>query len=133
MRIHYKPKLKELARKLRRNSTLAEIILWDNLKGKRMLGYDFHRQKPIDEYIVDFFCPKLKLIVEIDGVTHHERLDKDALRQQRLEKLDFTVLRFLEHDVRTNLEGVLEAITAWIERQKQESQHTPESPLGRGD
>lgn len=54
--IYYNPKLKQLARKLRNNSTLSEILLWKYLKEKQMMGYDFHRQKPLDEYIVDFFC-----------------------------------------------------------------------------
>ena len=53
--ISYNPKLKQLAKNLRNNSTLAEVLLWQNLKGKKMKGYDFHRQKPIGNYIVDFF------------------------------------------------------------------------------
>jgi len=70
MKISYHPKLKELARKLRNNSTKSEIKLWQYLKSKRMMGYDFHRQKPIDNYIVDFFCNKLQLAIELDGYTH---------------------------------------------------------------
>ena len=70
MRIYYNPKLKNLARTLRNNSTLSEVLLWNHLKGKQMKGYDFHRQKPLDNYIVDFFCPKLRLIIEIDGESH---------------------------------------------------------------
>jgi very-short-patch-repair endonuclease len=66
----YSPNLKELARKLRKSSTLSEVLLWRHLKGKQMLGYDFHRQKPIDNYIVDFFCKDLMLAIEIDGVSH---------------------------------------------------------------
>jgi very-short-patch-repair endonuclease len=63
--IPYNPKLKEYARQLRNNSTRSEIILWKYLKGKQMLGYDFHRQKPIDNYIVDFFCSELMLAIEL--------------------------------------------------------------------
>jgi very-short-patch-repair endonuclease len=69
-RIYYKPQLKEISRKLRNNSTKAEIKLWSHLKGKQLMGYDFHRQKPIDNYIVDFFCSRLNLAIEIDGYTH---------------------------------------------------------------
>ena len=58
-KIHYNPKLKDLAKNLRNNSTRAEIILWNYLKGKKLKGYDFHRQKPIENFIVDFFCNKL--------------------------------------------------------------------------
>ncbi|MFH1068068.1 MAG: DUF559 domain-containing protein [Candidatus Glassbacteria bacterium] len=133
MRTHYNPKLKELARQLRKNSTLAEIVLWEHLKNNQMCGYDFHRQKPIDEFIVDFYCPKLRLIIEIDGVTHNAKLAKDALRQERLEALGFTVLRFLEQEVRMNLEGVLITIKEWNEKTEEKSGHTPVSPLDRGD
>ncbi len=70
MKVYYNPKLKELACKLRKNMTLSEVLLWNQLKRKKMKGYDFHRQKLIDKYIVDFFCPKLKLIIEIDGESH---------------------------------------------------------------
>ncbi len=72
--IPYNPNLKELARKLRNNSTKAEIILWLKLKGKQMYGYDFHRQKPLDNYIADFFCHELMLAIEVDGYSH-ELLD----------------------------------------------------------
>ncbi|MFH1070710.1 MAG: DUF559 domain-containing protein [Candidatus Glassbacteria bacterium] len=133
MRTYYYPKLKMLARQLRKNSTLAEFVLWEHLKSKQMCGYDFHRQKPIDEFIVDFFCQKMMLIIEIDGVTHNEKLDKDALRQKRLEELGFTVLRFLEQEVRMNLKGVLITIKEWIEKTEEKSGHTPVSPLDRGD
>jgi len=63
MKIYYNSNLKQLARELRKNSTVAEIVLWNNLKGKRFYGFQFMRQKPIGEYIVDFFCSKLKLMV----------------------------------------------------------------------
>ena len=63
--------LKEKARELRNNSTTSEIKLWMYLKNKQMLGYDFHRQKPLDEYIVDFFCNELMLAIEIDGLSHY--------------------------------------------------------------
>jgi very-short-patch-repair endonuclease len=63
--LFYNPDLKEAARKLRKNSTLSEILLWQKIKGKA-LGYEFHRQVPINEFIVDFYCHELKLIIEID-------------------------------------------------------------------
>ena len=131
MKIHYNPKLKELARKLRNESTLAEILLWQHLKKKQMRGYDFHRQKPIGDYIVDFFCPEMKLIIEIDGEIHSGKTEKDRLRQKRLESLGFHLLRFLDSDVKQNIRGVLAAIEEWIKIR--EKQHTPVSPLDRGD
>jgi very-short-patch-repair endonuclease len=83
--IPYNPKLKELARELRKNSTLSEVILWNEIK-KKASGYEFHRQVPIDEYIIDFFCHELLLAIEIDGSTHDYKYDYDIYRQSRLEK-----------------------------------------------
>lgn len=68
--IWYHPNLKEQARDLRNNSTEAESILWKRLKGKQIKGYDFHRQKPLLYYIVDFYCHELNLIIELDGKIH---------------------------------------------------------------
>jgi len=73
---HYNPKLKERARQLRNNSTLSAILLWNELKNGKMKGKDFHRQKPILNYIVDFFCPELALAIEIDGNRHEKTLTK---------------------------------------------------------
>ncbi len=114
--IPYNPKLKELARKLRTHSTLAEIALWNELKGKKVLGFDFHRQKPIDNYIVDFYCPNLLLAIEIDGNTHeHEFVyQNDRVRQKRLESIGITILRFTDEEVKKNREGVIMALEDWI-------------------
>jgi len=71
--LQYNPKLKEFARRLRNNSTYAEIRLWQKLNKKQLKGYDFHRQKPIDNFIVDFFCHELMLAIEIDGVSHIQK------------------------------------------------------------
>ncbi|TQO35558.1 very-short-patch-repair endonuclease [Arenibacter algicola] len=81
--IPYNPNLKELARQLRNNSTKAEIILWQKLKGKQMYGYDFHRQKPVDNYIIDFFCHELMLGIEVDGYSHQiiEVFNKDVKKE----------------------------------------------------
>ena len=114
--IPYNPKLKERARQLRKNSTLSEILLWEQLKIKQLKGYDFHRQKPIDNYIVDFYCPEIMLAIEIDGESHRdERLDKDNIRQRELEKLGVHFIRFSDLDIKTNLEGVILSISEWIE------------------
>ncbi len=81
-----------------------------------MLGYDFHRQRPIGNYIVDFFCQELKLAIEIDGNTYNTRLKNDFERQSWLESQGISVLRFQDRDIKTNLAGVLIAIEEWIER-----------------
>jgi very-short-patch-repair endonuclease len=114
--IPYDPKLKQLAKKLRKSSTLSEILLWQHLKGKQMLGYDFHRQKPIDNYIVDFFCNELMLAIEIDGVSHdfEEVYIKDMAREQRLESLGVHFLRFDDREIKKDVNNVLQAIENWI-------------------
>ena len=114
MKIYYNPKLKKLARKLRNNMSPPEIILWNQLKGKKLV-YDFHRQKPIDNYIVDFFCSKLKLIIEVDGKVHKDKGEDDIVRQSRLESLGLKVLRFKASDIMNNLNEVIEAIKNYIE------------------
>ena len=113
-RIHYEPYLKSLARELRNNSTKTEVMLWLNLKGKQMCGYDFHRQKPIDKYIVDFFCNKLMLAIEIDGESHYGNREYDRIRQERLESLGIRFLRFENEEVFYNLDKVLNEIEEWI-------------------
>src|SRR3989304_7991771 len=113
--IPYNPKLKEYARKLRNDSTFTEIMVWNYLKGKQMRGYDFDRQRPIDNYIVDFYCKDLFLAIEIDGESHYGNTEKDKKRDRRLKELGVTVLRFDDLDVRHQLDKVLEAIEKWID------------------
>jgi very-short-patch-repair endonuclease len=119
--IAYNPKLKQIARTLRNNMTLSEILFWKEIKGKKVLGYDFHRQKPIDEYIVDFYCPKLKLVIEIDGDSHDGKEETDLIRQKKLESKGLTVLRFWDNDVRVNVDGIVGQLKEWIESNKTHS------------
>jgi very-short-patch-repair endonuclease len=112
--VKYDPKLKATARLLRKHSTLAEILLWNQLKGKRILGYDFHRQKPIHDYIVDFFCPQLMLAVEIDGASHVDKDEEDKERQEDLESLGIRFLRFQDDLVKKDLGIVVDIIKQWI-------------------
>ena len=114
--IPYKPVLKEIARGLRNHSTLGEVLLWKKLRNKQMLGYDFHRQKPLDQFVVDFYCHELNLAIEIDGGSHEsgEAQERDAARQERLESLGIKSLRFKESDVRKNMRTVLETIKHWL-------------------
>lgn len=108
--------MKQLARNLRNNSTLSEVLLWEYLKGKKMKGCDFHRQKPVGNYIVDFFCSDLMLAIEIDGISHDEKINHDIERQKELENFGIEFLRFNDVDVKKNLEGVVMAIEEWIEK-----------------
>ncbi len=118
--IPYNPRLKQLARQLRNNSTKAEIKLWGHLRNKEMLGYDFDRQKPIDNYIVDFFCYDLMLAIELDGFTHQfeEVYQKDVVKDQRLNELGVHVLRFDDKDVVNGIEKVVGVIELKIEELK---------------
>ena len=115
--IPYNPKLKELARELRNNSTKSEIFLWKELKGKFEGKYDFHRQKPLDNYIADFFCHELKLVIEIDGESHHweETQKNDYNKEFRLNELGLNVLRFPDSDIFKQLESTLTTIKIYIE------------------
>ena len=114
--IPYNPRLKERARYLRQHMTRAEVLLWQQIKGRQMEDYDFDRQRPIDEYIVDFFSKALMLAIEVDGVTHDSATGQrhDQRRQLRLEALGVRFLRFQDEEVRQNLEGVLTVIREWV-------------------
>ena len=122
--IPYNPKLKELARQLRNDSTKTEIFLWLKLKGKQMYGYDFHRQKPIDNYILDFFCYELMLGIEVDGYSHQflEVYNKDRIKEKRMNDFGITVLRFSDDEVLNEMENVLRAIEYYI---FEYGKHTP--------
>ena len=112
--IPYNPKLKELARKLRKNSTLSEVLFWQKVKGKSF-KYEFHRQVPIDNFIVDFYCHELMLAIEIDGSSHDEKQDYDQNRQLILEDLGVKFLRFEDMDIKKKMFWVLEELQIWIE------------------
>ncbi|HMO04577.1 MAG TPA: DUF559 domain-containing protein [Kiritimatiellia bacterium] len=110
----YEPYLKELARNLRQNMTLAEVLLWKRLKGGGVMGYDFDRQRPIDRYIVDFFSKDLMLSVEVDGASHNQKERADAERQQRLEALGVRFVRCWDREVKNDLDGVVWRMEQWI-------------------
>ena len=114
--IPYNPKLKELARQLRNNSTFTEILLWQKLKRKQMYGYDFHRQKPINNYILDFFCHELMLGIEVDGYSHNliEVFQKDVKKIKKMDELNISILRFSDYQILNEMDNVLRAIEFYI-------------------
>ena len=114
--IPYNPVLKELAKKLRQNMTFSEVKLWNELKNGKVLGYDFDRQKPIGNYIIDFYCKDLMLALEVDGVTHvvEKIILKDKLRQDELEMLGIIFFRFDALLIVNKIESVLKEIQNWI-------------------
>ena len=115
LKIYYNPKLKEQARELRENATFTERLLWKYLRAGQLHGYRFLRQKPIDEFIVDFYCKRLRLVIEIDGVTHNDKQNYDKPRENRLKELGFTVLRFDGYYILENITGALALVTNCIE------------------
>jgi very-short-patch-repair endonuclease len=114
----YNKNLKIFAQQLRENMTDAEKHLWWKIKMKQVKGLIFYRQKPIGEYIVDFYCPKAKLAIEIDG-SHHlvgETIEYDRIRDDYLSSLGLRVLRFTNNDVLNNMKRVLEEIEEEVDR-----------------
>ena len=96
--------------------TLSEVLLWNKIKNKQILGYDFDRQRPINNYVVDFYCKELKLAIEIDGNSHcgDEKYYADIEREKNINALGIDIIRFSDIDVKRNMSGVLEALEARI-------------------
>ena len=112
----YNKDLKEHSRDLRRNMTEAEKLLWSRIRKKQVKDYQFYRQRIIGNYIVDFYCPKAGLIVELDGGQHYhpEDLKKDTLRDDYMESLGLKILRFSNNEIFGNLDAVMEKICACL-------------------
>jgi len=126
----YNGKLKQPARQLRENMTDAERHIWAKLRMKQLNGHQFYRQKPIGDYIVDFFCPRAKLVIEVDG-SHHlvgERIEYDRIRDDYLSSLGLRVLRFSNSDVMAHIEGVVKRI-----EEKMEGEIPLNPPFSKGE
>lgn len=128
----YNKNLKTFSRNLRNESTFSEVLLWNELKAGKMMGYKFNRQKPLLNYIVDFYCRKLSLVIEVDGITHtYEGVaERDIKRQNELEKIGLSFLRFDDLDVKQNMSSVLRTIEGFIEEFEKAN---PPSPIERGN
>jgi very-short-patch-repair endonuclease len=112
---------------LRRNMPQAEVILWSKLEDKGLSGYKFRRQYSVGKFVIDFYCPKLKLAIEVDGNSHFiEGTDiRDKERQTIIEIFGITFLRFTNREIYENIEGVLNKIMEYM-------QTPPNLPLVRG-
>ena len=112
--IHNLQPSNERRRELRRNPTRAESYLWQSLRKSQLDGKKFRRQHGIGPYIVDFYCPECRVIVELDGAGHFGLLgaERDAARSQLLSRFGCKVLRFENKEVFRNLEGVVDTIRA---------------------
>jgi very-short-patch-repair endonuclease len=122
----YNKKLKQFSRNLRSNSTLSEVLLWNELKAAKLRGYKFNRQKPLRKYIVDFYCKKLNLVIEIDGESHVDKEESDTIRQKELEKIGLKFLRFEDSEVKQDIDSVLRRINSFID--EYENARREESP-----
>jgi very-short-patch-repair endonuclease len=128
--IPYNKNLKVFSQKLRNDSTLSEVLLWQELRAGKMKGSKFNRQKPLLNYIVDFYGRKLRLVIEIDGASHNDRHIEDQKRQKDLEEKGLSFLRFDDLEVKKNMSNVLRSIQYWIEEYETKN---PPNPLEKGD
>ncbi|GJH39619.1 hypothetical protein RCZ04_01690 [Capnocytophaga sp. HP1101] len=131
--IPYNPNLKDFVKYLRTHSTPSEITLWNHIR-KNILGVEFHRQVPILQYIVDFYCHELALAIEVDGNIHDYNFLEDAQRQEAIEKYGVTFVRFSNEEINNNLFGVIATLEKIIstlreERIEEDSDNIPPAPL----
>ena len=118
---NYNKNLQPFANKLRKEMTKAEACLWKYiLKAGQLKGYQFRRQRSVLKYIADFVCLELMLIIEVDGITHHweETMIKDKKKQDDLEAVGFTVLRFKDEEVLNDLNAVHDFLEEWIQKKE---------------
>ena len=127
--LSYNKRLKPLSRSLRSKMTDAERLLWSKIRRKQLKGFQFYRQKIIGNYIADFYCPELKLVIEVDGGQHYsaEGRENDHMRDAYMTRAGITVVRFSDRDVLKNLEAVMEGI--W---KKLSLKNPPSSPFFKG-
>ncbi len=114
--LQYDKDLKVVSQNLRKSATDAEKYLWSKLRGKQLKGHQFYRQKILGRYIVDFFCPKARLVIELDGSQHYEEpgKEKDRVRDEALKGIGLTVLRFSDREVFENTDAVVEKIWNYL-------------------
>ncbi|MDO9578005.1 MAG: DUF559 domain-containing protein, partial [Candidatus Cloacimonadales bacterium] len=124
----FNPQLKERARELRQAGNLAEVLFWKQVRNGNFLSLDFHRQKIIGNYIVDFYCPALQLVVEIDGSSHNDKIEYDKEREDSLKALELNIIHFSDLDVKQNLNSVMERLKEYCEKLV----NTQNSPLLEG-
>ncbi|HEX9659313.1 MAG TPA: DUF559 domain-containing protein [Rhodothermales bacterium] len=115
----YREHLLTRSRELKRRSTRCEIILWTRLRRKQ-LGFTFRRQRPIGPYIADFYCSKLRLVIEVDGASHEDTADYDSARDRYMRGLDIEVIRFSDFKVRFDEETVVTEIELALVRRAKE-------------
>ena len=122
------------ARLLRKKATEPERILWRHLRNRNFAGYKFRRQHPLEEYVLDFYCPSAKLGIELDGGGHnyHAGQIRDRARSESLAHHGVIVLRFWNHQIRRELDSVLRAIWFALEERQQDKPSPLSSPFDKG-
>jgi len=114
---HYNKKLKKFARENRKQMTQAEVYIWDKLlRRKQFYSFKFLRQRPVNNYIADFMCKELNLIIEIDGLTHsfEEVSNNDLIRENRLKELGFTIIRFNDEEVINDFDNIIRVLENFL-------------------
>lgn len=96
--------------------------MWNKLKSGQIFNYRFRRQKPIGPYIVDFYCPKLKLVIEIDGYSHEDKVNYDHTRDKYLKNLNLKILHFEDKEILNNIENIITSLEMWV------NTNTPPNP-----
>ncbi len=124
--ISYNSKLIEVARENRKNQTPAENKMWSILKNRQINGYKFLRQKPLNNFIADFYCAELMLVIEVDGDSHIEQREYDMLRSEKLEEYGIKVIRYQNNEIISNIDKVFKNLKEKI------ISFSPNSPLIRG-
>jgi very-short-patch-repair endonuclease len=112
--VRYRDGLVIMSKRNRKKPTEAEKIIWDKVLSKDKTGYRFLKQKPVDRFIVDFYCPKLLLVIEIDGGSHLKKKGRDEHRDRFLKQIGITTIRFTNEEVINDLELVKKKITELI-------------------
>ncbi len=120
---NYNKNLKQLAREKRNDSTFGKVLLWKNLLSRSKLGFQFNRQFPFENYIVDFICRKLRLVIEVDGYSHNFKYVEDTARDEMLNSFGYEVVRVSEHDVKYNFENVTRVVVAKVDELKLKYSH----------
>ena len=120
MKLPINKSLRGRARELRKNSTLSEVLFWNAVKNKQLNGLDFDRQKVIGNYIADFYCPQLNIVIEIDGCSHATKQEYDKSRDEYLKSLGLHILHVYDEDVKRDMKAVLFMVSVFCEKYLQD-------------
>ena len=114
LELPYNPKLKDRARELRQAGNLSEVIFWTEVKKNQFHDIDFDRQRVIGNYIVDFYCKQLGIVIEIDGESHNYKIEYDETRETFLKALGLKIIHFVDIDIKNDMDAVLNYLENYI-------------------